>query len=142
MEAVGMKQSIKSLFDKELSAEEVPALQVYLSTGFADTVLKNNEDLFEAAKTVRDNTDYYEVGFVEKFSKQLATAKSSILSKSATGTSKTKNAEKQLAKSKINIVFDKFNNALDTSVQSCGYTRFNRRNKSNAFECKRTKGCY
>tara|TARA_R100000231_G_scaffold138233_1_gene116146 strand:- start:620 stop:4147 length:3528 start_codon:yes stop_codon:yes gene_type:complete len=118
MEAVGMKQSIKSLFDKELSAEEVPALQVYLSTGFADTVLKNNEDLFEAAKTVRDNTDYYEVGFVEKFSKQLATAKSSILSKSATGTSKTKNAEKQLAKSKISIVFDKFNNASDTSVQS------------------------
>ena len=114
MKAVGTKTAIASLYDQPLAKEEIPALNIYLQTGFKDAVLEANPELLNQASEVRTNMKYYEQEFVSNYSKKLAVAKNSIVSNSDSSSSSGKNAKKDAAFNAIDDIFDEYKNLKNT----------------------------
>ena len=115
MKAIGTKTAIASLYDQPLAKEEIPALNIYLQTGFKDAVLEANPELLNQASEVRTNMKYYEQEFVSNYSKKLAVAKNSIVANSDRSSSSGKNAEKDAAQNKIIDILREYKNLKNTS---------------------------
>jgi len=115
MKAIGTKTSIASLYDQPLSKEEIPALNIYLQTGFKDAVLEANPELLNQASEVRTNMKYYEQEFVSNYSKKLAVAKNSIVANSDKSSSSGKNAKKDEALNKITDILSEYKNLRNTN---------------------------
>ena len=115
MKAIGTKTAIASLYDQPLAKEEIPALNIYLQTGFKDAVLEANPELLSQASEVRTNMKYYEQEFVSNYSKKLAVAKNSIVANSDRSSSSGKNAEKDAAQNKIIDILREYKNLKNTS---------------------------
>ena len=110
MKAIGTKTAVASLYDQPLAKEEIPALNIYLSTGFKDAVLEANPELLNQASEVRRNMKYYEQEFVSNYSKKLAVAKNSIVASSDSSSSTGKNAKKDAAINSIEDLLSEYKN--------------------------------
>ena len=115
MKAIGTKTAVASLYDQPLSKEEIPALNIYLQTGFKDAVLEANPELLNQASEVRANMKYYEQEFVSNYSKKLAVAKNSIVANSDKSSSSGKNAKKDEALNKITDILSEYKNLRNTN---------------------------
>ena len=115
MKAIGTKTAIASLYDQPLAKEEIPALNIYLQTGFKDAVLEANPELLSQASEVRTNMKYYEQEFVSNYSKKLAVAKNSIVANSDRSSSSGKNAKKDAAQNEIIDILREYKNLKNTS---------------------------
>ena len=115
MKAIGTKTAIASLYDQPLSKEEIPALNIYLQTGFKDAVLEANPELLNQASEVRTNMKYYEQEFVSNYSKKLAVAKNSIVANSDRSSSSGKNAKKDEALNQITDILSEYKNLRNTN---------------------------
>ncbi len=117
IKSVGTKAKLSELYNRPLSKEEIPALHLYLSTGVVDPVLSANTDLFADAKGVRRNSEFYNQDFIEKFSKQLAISKNSIVSATDSGASKAKKTEKDAVMLAIDAINDKYKINPNSSIE-------------------------
>lgn len=115
MKAIGTKTAVASLYDQPLSKEEIPALNIYLQTGFKDAVLEANPELLNQASEVRTNMKYYEQEFVSNYSKKLAVAKNSIVANSDKSSSSGKNAKKDAALNTITDLLSEYKNLKNTN---------------------------